>query len=132
MIKKLLGIIVLGLLLFSNQSFAKILHFKCTEKYSQYSDTKENYNRNTLILLQIDTDKKLMREWSEFSSIFHPEWKITKITDYNYYSKEPLQTINTDFSTRASFNRWTGSYTSRINKDSALYIYNCESTKQLY
>ena len=78
---------VLGLLLFSNQSFAKVLHFKCTEKYSQYSNTKENYNGNTLILLQIDTDKKLMREWSEFLSTLHLEWKITKIIDYNYYSK---------------------------------------------
>ena len=102
------------------------------KKYFDFEKSIENIDAKIAELNNIDTDKKLMREWSEFSSIFHPEWKITKITDYNYYSKEPLQTINTDFSTRASFNRWTGSYTSRINKDSALYIYNCESTKQLY
>ena len=84
------------------------------------------------MLLQIDTDKKPMREWSEFSSIFHPEWKITKITDYNYYSKKPIDISDTDFYTRASFNRWTGSYTSRVNGLIPIYTYNCEPTKQLY
>ena len=63
--KKLFLYVFLGLVLFSHQSLAKVLHFKCTEKYSRYTDGKENYNANTLMLLQIDTDKKLMREWTK-------------------------------------------------------------------
>ena len=73
-----------------------------------------------------------MREWSEFSNIFQPEWEITKVTEYSYYSNKPINNTETDYLTRASFNRWTGSYTSRASKNGSLNIYNCEETNQLY
>tara|TARA_B100000780_G_C20774502_1_gene307538 strand:+ start:51 stop:443 length:393 start_codon:yes stop_codon:yes gene_type:complete len=129
--KKLLGLIIFSMM-FCNVSVAKVLNFECTEKFSRYTDGTENRNSNTLMLLQIDTNKKIMREWSDFTNIFHPEWKITKITDYNYYSNKPIDYIDLDFYTRASFNRWTGSYTSKISGENALYVYNCEPAKQLY
>ena len=115
-------------------SFAKILHFKCIEKYSGYNADENQIGSDTLLLLQIDTKKKLIREWSDFSNLFHPEWEITKITNYNYYSKKPVgyNDSEIDFTTRASFNRYTGSFTSRLNKDKASYVYNCQPTSQLY
>ena len=121
-------------LFFFNTSFAKVLNFRCIEKFASYRDGIEKYNGDTLLLLQIDTKKKLIREWTDFASVFSPEWKITKITEYNYFSNKPVNFSENeiDFTTRASFNRYTGSYTSRTDKDYALYIYNCKPTSQLY
>ena len=102
--------------------------------YNGFDADENQIGSDTLLLLQIDTKKKLIREWSDFSNLFHPEWEITKITNYNYYSKKPVgyNDSEIDFTTRASFNRYTGSFTSRLNKDKALYVYNCQPTSQLY
>lgn len=125
----------LGLLLFSNQSFAKVLHFKCTEKHSWSISVdlglQEALNKNTFMLLKIDTDKKIITEFDELKTNFFPKWEINKITDY-VYSSNFLIGINSDIYTLASFNRWTGSYTSRVGKLNPRYTYNCEPTKQLY
>ena len=125
-------------LLFCSTGFAEVLHFKCTEKHSWFNSVErginETLNQNTLMLLKIDTDKKIMTEFDELKTDFFHKWEINRITDY-VYSSNFLIGINQDIQdahTLASFNRWTGSYKSRVGGRYPSYTYNCEPTKQLY
>ena len=83
------------------------------------------------MLLKIDTDKKIITEFNAINANFFPKWEINRITDYVYWS-DTIIGMNSDGGTHASFNRWTGSYTSRVRTGNPIYTYNCEPTKQLY
>ena len=92
--KKLFLYVFLGLLLFSNQSFAKVLHFKCTEKHSWSISVdlglQEALNKNTFMLLKIDTDKKIMTEFDYSTN----EWCSRKINFNSLFEKQIVTLVH--------------------------------------
>ena len=131
--KKLFLYVFLGLL-FCNVSFAKVLNFKCDELLHISSDG-EKYNYRDVMLLQIDTSKKEMREYSDTNRAFLFKWKITEINEYSYISNELTDDTNgtEDMWSSAAFNRWTGEYETEPNKKWGFSRYSCKPiSKQLY
>ena len=126
MIKTL--IIFLSLLICTN-SFAKILSFKCTKIYSRDSADVENFNNSDLMLIQIDTNKKEIHEYSDTMAEIYDKWKITKVTEYAYEADKRVDPNETG---DAHFNRWTGEFHSSGGSGSTFYKYSCEPTKKLY
>ena len=89
--KKLLGILVLGLL-WCNVGFAKVFDFKCSS-FSERKYVKEtykwekNYDYKAIIHVQLDTSQKTIKIFSDWDSEeSHDIYKIDKITDNQYRS----------------------------------------------
>jgi len=134
--KKLLGILVLGLL-WCNISFAKVYDFKCSQyNYREFraEGSKEDYNRRWIIHIEIDTSKKMI---TMFDSWDHEEkrekriFKINNITENAYYSGDSFLENSEKF---LSFNRYTGTliYKSRVFEIPVAHWFSCEQTEQLY
>ena len=115
----------------SNYGYAKVLSFKC-EKIFQREGGKNRYDNSDIMLIQIDTNKRELYEYSDTMSEMYPKWKISKVTEFAYESNEVLDSDNNDSFTKAHFNRWTGEFISRTNIEDAFYKYSCEPTRKLY
>ena len=127
--KKLFLILMISLF-WSNYGFAKVLSFKC-EKIFQREGGKNKYDNSDIMLIQIDTIKREIYEYSDTMSRISPKWKISKVTEFAYESNEVID-FNNDGYTSAHFNRWTGEFISQTNIDSPFYKYSCEPTRKLY
>ena len=127
--KKLFLIIMISLF-WSNYGFAKVLSFKCEKIYSR-DGGETNYENSDIMLIQIDTNKREINEYSDTMSRISPKWKISKVTEFAYESNEVIDFKNDGY-TSAHFNRWTGEFISQTNIDSPFYKYSCEPTRKLY
>ena len=132
MLKKWMNkiLLILFFLLVCSNSFAKILSFKCEKIYSR-DGGEANYENSDIMLIQIDTNKREIHEYSDTMSRISPKWKISKVTEFAYESNEVID-FNNDGYTSAHFNRWTGEFISQTNIDSPFYKYSCEPTRKLY
>ena len=122
----------------SNLVYAKNYSFKCNENFTRLTDGTR-YNYKDILFLQIDTDKRIIKEYDDTNRQF---WffKINDISDISYMSEELLYSeedteisADTDSSTQAEFNRWTGEYQSQRNSSWHFSKYSCEQiSKRLY
>ena len=103
--KKLLGIVVLGLLL-SGKAYAEIIYINC-----------ENTIKNTKFLFKINTSKKAMTlipgiKGEQVTTKFNDEIIIMKIKDVESFDKDPLDKNKLILSNKGDYifhlNRVTG------------------------
>ena len=130
MMKKLLGIVVLGLLLPTNSFSADRIELVCTMyEYSSSKDGTSSYGPYDDVLI-LDLENRLVVD-----GVWHGGGILTKITNQNIYAEPRADQFSDGNKRSLSLNRYTGKLRTTMIKTSGeriTWAYDCKPAKKIF